>query len=104
MNVDHLPEDDTSGSSRTPLIPIGLAIITVLMVPVFLYSVGPEGPLKVGDVVFADGPSSCEVSGSQHSTSPRLPRILYSGVAGAVGDTENRYHVREFNGCRANWC
>ena len=53
MNVDHLPEDDTSGSSRTPLIPIGLAIITVLMVPVFLYSVGPEGPLKVGDVVFA---------------------------------------------------
>jgi hypothetical protein len=25
----------------------------VLMVPVFLYSVGPEGPLKVGDVVFA---------------------------------------------------
>jgi len=53
MNVDHLPEDDTSGSSRTPLIPIGLAIITVLMVPVFLYSVGPEGPFKVGDVVFA---------------------------------------------------
>jgi len=53
MNADHLPEDDTGGSSRTPLIPIGLAIITVLMVPVFLYSVGPEGPLKVGDVVFA---------------------------------------------------
>jgi hypothetical protein len=23
------------------------------MVPVFLYSVGPEGPLKIGDVVFA---------------------------------------------------
>jgi hypothetical protein len=53
MKTDHSPEDDTSGSSRTPLIPIGLAIITVLVVPVFLYSVGPEGPLKVGDVVFA---------------------------------------------------
>jgi len=53
MKTDHSPEEDTSGSSRTPLIPIGLAIITVLMVPVFLYSVGPEGPLKVGDVVFA---------------------------------------------------
>ena len=52
-NADNLPEDDTEGSSRTPLIPIGLAIITVLMVPVFLYSIGPEGPLKVGDVVFA---------------------------------------------------
>ena len=53
MKTDHSPEDDTSGSSRTPLIPIGFATITVLMVLVFLYSVGPEGPLKVGDVVFA---------------------------------------------------
>lgn len=53
MNGDYLPEDEASGSSRTPLIPIGLAIITVLIVPVVLYSVGPEGPLKVGDVVFA---------------------------------------------------
>ncbi len=52
MKTDRAPEDEPSGSSRTPLIPIGLAIITVLMVPVFLYSVGPEGPLKVGDVVF----------------------------------------------------
>jgi hypothetical protein len=53
MNTDRSPEDETAGSSRTPLIPIGLAIVTVLMVLVFLYSVGPEGPLKVGDVVFA---------------------------------------------------
>ena len=52
MNADHSSEDETPHSSRTPLIPIGLAIVTVLMVPVFLYSVGPEGPLKVGDVVF----------------------------------------------------
>jgi hypothetical protein len=52
MKADHLPEDDTEDSSRTPLIPIGLTIVMVLMVPVFLYSVGPEGPLKVGDVVF----------------------------------------------------
>jgi len=53
MNADRSTEDDTAGLSRTPLIPIGLAIITVLMVPVFLYSVGPNGPFKVGDVVFA---------------------------------------------------
>ncbi len=53
MKADHSPEDDTSSFSRTPLFPIGLAIITVLLVPVFLYSVGPEGPFKVGDVVFA---------------------------------------------------
>jgi len=52
MKAVRSPEDDTTGSSRTPLIPIGVAIITVLMVPVFLYSIGPEGPLKVGDVVF----------------------------------------------------
>jgi hypothetical protein len=53
MNADRSPEDETSNSSRTPLIPIGLAMIMVLIVPVFLYSVGPEGPLNVGDVVFA---------------------------------------------------
>ena len=53
MHVDHSPDDETSGSSRTPFIPIGLTIVMVLMVPVFLYSVGPDGPLKVGDVVFA---------------------------------------------------
>ncbi len=53
MNSDRLPKDDTLCSSRTPLIPIGLTIVAVLMVPVLLYSVGPEGPLKVGDVVFA---------------------------------------------------
>ena len=56
MKAARSPEDDTTGSSRTPLIPIGVAIITVLMVPVFLYSIGPEGPLKVGDVVFATDP------------------------------------------------
>jgi len=55
MHSDHSQEDNASGSSRTPLIPIGFAIVTVLMVPVVLYSVGPEGPLKVGDIVFATG-------------------------------------------------
>jgi len=46
-------EDHPSESSKTPLISIGVAIVVVLLVPVLLYSVGPEGPLKVGDVVFA---------------------------------------------------
>lgn len=53
MNSDRFPDDETSDSSRTPLIPIGLAIAAVLMVPIVLYSVGPEGPLKAGDVVFS---------------------------------------------------
>jgi hypothetical protein len=52
MNRDRSSEDESSTSSRTPLLSIGLAILAVLMVPVFLYSVGPEGPIKVGDVVF----------------------------------------------------
>ena len=45
--------DHSSESSKTPLISIGVAIVVVLLVPVLIYSVGPEGPLKVGDVVFA---------------------------------------------------
>jgi hypothetical protein len=53
MNPDRSSEDESSASSRAPLISIGSAILAVLMVPVFLYSMGPEGPIKVGDVVFA---------------------------------------------------
>ena len=32
---------------------MGVAIVVVLLVPIILYSIGPEGPFKVGDVVFA---------------------------------------------------
>jgi hypothetical protein len=53
MNPDRSSEDESSASSRATLISIGSAILAVLMVPVFLYSMGPEGPIKVGDVVFA---------------------------------------------------
>lgn len=53
MNVDSSSEETFSGNSRTPLISIGFAVFAVLMVPVFLYSIGPDGPAKVGDVVFA---------------------------------------------------
>jgi hypothetical protein len=48
-----MTEDLPSDSSNTPLVSIGAVIIVVLLVPVVLYSIGPEGPLKVGDVVFA---------------------------------------------------
>ncbi len=44
---------DPSSSSRAPLLSIGVAIFVVLLVPVVLYSVGPEGPIRVGDVVFS---------------------------------------------------
>lgn len=48
-----MKDDPSADSSSAPLISIGVAIGVVLLVPVLLYSVGPEGPLKVGDVVFA---------------------------------------------------
>ncbi len=48
-----MTDDHHSESSRAPLISIGAAMVVVLLVPVVLYSVGPEGPVKVGDVVFA---------------------------------------------------
>ena len=47
MNPDRSSEDESSAFSRAPLISIGSAILAVLMVPVFLYSMGPEGPIKV---------------------------------------------------------
>ncbi|MEE8124326.1 MAG: hypothetical protein V3T42_00765 [Nitrospirales bacterium] len=53
MNGPDSSEEDASTPSRTPLVSMGVIIIVVLMVPILLYSVGPEGPIKVGDVVFA---------------------------------------------------
>ena len=46
---------DASEPKKSPLIPIGLTIMAVLLVPVFMYSVGPEGPIKGGDAVFSTG-------------------------------------------------
>jgi hypothetical protein len=50
---DRSSEEEASLSSRTPILSIGIAVLIVLMVPVFLSSVGPGGPIRVGDVVFA---------------------------------------------------
>lgn len=46
-----LPQNENS-ESRSPLISIGLVVLAVLLVPMLLYSGGPEGPAKIGDVVF----------------------------------------------------
>lgn len=53
MGSGRSSDEDASASPRTPLIPIGLTVLVVLTVPVFLFSVGPEGPVKAGDVVFS---------------------------------------------------
>ena len=53
MKEEYSSDQEDSPGSRAPLISIGLAIGVVLLVPVFLYSVGPEGPIRVGDVVFS---------------------------------------------------
>ena len=50
-------ESDHDGhqSNRNPLVSIGLIVLVILTVPMFLYSSGPEGPIKEGDVVFSTG-------------------------------------------------
>lgn len=46
------PQDERD-EPRAPLVAIGLVVLGVLFVPIALYSGGPEGPAKVGDVVFS---------------------------------------------------
>lgn len=46
---------DANDTKRNPLIPIGLAILTVLVIPPLMYSVGPNGPIKKDNVVFSTG-------------------------------------------------
>jgi len=53
--MDEDPEQQKTPNKNSPLIPIGLAMMLVLSVPIFMYSMGPEGPIKQGDVVFSTG-------------------------------------------------
>ncbi len=48
-------EEHTDEPKRNSLIPIGLAIVAVLIVPTFMYSIGPQGPIKKDHVVFSTG-------------------------------------------------
>lgn len=41
--------------SWPPLWSIGLAVAIMLIVPFILYSIAPEGPIREGDTVFANG-------------------------------------------------
>ena len=54
MNEEDFNQDQAE-QKKSPLIPIGLTIMAVLLVPVLMYSMGPEGPIKKGDVVFSTG-------------------------------------------------
>ena len=52
-----VPSSDSNGqrSKKNPLIPIGLTILAILFVPPFIYSIGPNGPIKKDNVVFSTG-------------------------------------------------
>ena len=45
-------EHHATEAKRNPLIPVGL---TVLVIPLCIYSFGPEGPIKKSHVVFSTG-------------------------------------------------
>ena len=53
--MDSDSDDTGHQSNRNPLVSIGLTVLGILILPMFLYSNGPEGPIKEGDVVFSTG-------------------------------------------------
>ena len=53
--MDSPSEKNRSEQSRNPLVPIGMIVMGILILPMLFYSTGPEGPVKEGDVVFATG-------------------------------------------------
>ena len=53
--MDENSEKDEGQTTRSPLTSIGLTVLAILMLPIFLYSNGPGGPIKEGDVVFSTG-------------------------------------------------
>ena len=48
-------EKDDGQTVRSPMVPIGFTVLGILILPIVLYSTGPEGPIKEGDVVFSTG-------------------------------------------------
>lgn len=40
---------------RNPLIPVGLTVLAILVIPLGIYSFGPKGPIKKNHVVFSTG-------------------------------------------------
>jgi hypothetical protein len=53
--VDSAEEKESSRQSWPPLWSIGLAAAIMLILPLILYSMAPEGPIREGDTVFAVG-------------------------------------------------
>ena len=48
-------EHHATEAKRNPLIPVGLTVLAVLVIPLCIYSFGPEGPIKKSHVVFSTG-------------------------------------------------
>jgi len=48
-------EHHETDAKRNPLIPVGLTVLAILVVPLGIYSFGPEGPIKKNHVVFSTG-------------------------------------------------
>lgn len=48
-------EHHETDAKRNPLIPVGLTVLVILVVPLGIYSFGPEGPIKKNHVVFSTG-------------------------------------------------
>ena len=48
-------EHHEAEAKRNPLIPVGLTVLAVLVIPLCIYSFGPEGPIKKNHVVFSTG-------------------------------------------------
>lgn len=48
-------EPHETEAKRNPLIPVGLTVLAILVIPLCIYSFGPEGPIKKNHVVFSTG-------------------------------------------------
>ena len=48
-------EHHDADTKRNPLIPVGLTVLAILVIPFGIYSFGPEGPIKKHHVVFSTG-------------------------------------------------
>ena len=53
--MDSPSKQNNPEHNRNPLVPMGMIVMGILILPMLFYSTGPEGPVKEGDVVFTTG-------------------------------------------------
>jgi hypothetical protein len=62
MSKPLTPDREATRRTEPPLWSIGLAVAVIIVAPMIMYSLAPEGPIGEGDTVFSNGSHKVQLS------------------------------------------